>query len=160
MNPASIERDEARHAQPGRRERPGQREPDGAVVGEHLADERLARFAKPAAVVRQERGVDEIGQTKSSTVTAGGSIRLRLMRWMYDGSGMNAASRRHSQITHRPDVPSVRRTSSRGERPAVVRRNVRGTTALVEPLLIVGLGRGEIRAIVAVESQPPRIAVD
>ena len=40
---------------------PRERQADRAVVREHLADEELAALAQPAGVVREERGVDEVG---------------------------------------------------------------------------------------------------
>ena len=64
MKPASIERHQARHAQPRRRQRAGQRQADGDVVGEHLRGEQLARLAQPAGVVGEKRFLDDLLQGK------------------------------------------------------------------------------------------------
>src|SRR5262249_46209118 len=59
--PGLDQRDEAAHAEAGRRERSAERQPDRAVAGEHLAGEELAALAEPAGVVREERGVEQVG---------------------------------------------------------------------------------------------------
>ena len=56
------QRHQARGAQPRRRQRPGQRQADHGVVGEHLGGEQAAGLAQAAGVVGQERLLDELRQ--------------------------------------------------------------------------------------------------
>ena len=54
------ERDDARHPQPGRCQRPAQTDADRHVLREHALAEQLGRLAQPCPVVSEESAVDEL----------------------------------------------------------------------------------------------------
>src|SRR5262249_35319671 len=55
------QRDQARHAEPRRRERAADAHADGDVVVEHVSREELHRFAQACPVVGEEGVVDQLG---------------------------------------------------------------------------------------------------
>src|SRR5205823_929932 len=59
------ERDDARHPQPGRCQRPAQTDADRHVLREHALAEQLGRLAQPRPVVGEKGAVDELGDGRA-----------------------------------------------------------------------------------------------